>query len=214
MDLLEEVCKHFPYTEDGKVQNNSNNTPYHLVMERKKNPSTIRICEILSHHPINPNVPNNHGKRPGEGRTKDHQDKRYLIMQQAARQFHTSKKKTGSKKKRNQSCSVSTSPPTGSNSSAALLPNSSTPAQNMEDSSKPQAENVLDNDKVTDEISEMVKLLSGKPTKYFDPPPGYTRQRSKPHDGPTAQQAQKTPLKKATEPTTAIEQRPSRVKRH
>ena len=218
MDLLEEVCKHFPYPEDGKVQDSSNNTPYHLVMGRKKSPSTIRICEILSHHPINPNVPNNHGKKPGEGRTKDHQekkDRRYHIMQEAARQFHTTKKKSGAKRKRNQSFSAST--PTESNSSPVLPNSPASKAQNIRDPSKPPAENtVLDIDNVNDEINEMVKLLSEKPTKYFNPPPGYMRQRSKPHDDPTPHQAQgaeETPLKKAakTTTTTAIEQTPSKV---
>ncbi len=177
--ILLEVCKHFPYEADGKVQDSRGNTPYHLVMERKKSPITIKICEILSHYCINPSLPNKHGKKPGDGRAKDQQekkDKRYIIMQEAAKMFQVPKKKE--KKKRNRASSLSTSMPVRNDSSVKVV---KAPKQEKE-SGVPSIfmEDTIDMDDVTKDICEMLLQLSQKHQSYFDPPPGYERQRSHP----------------------------------
>ena len=186
MNLLQEVCKHFPYENypDGKVQDSKGNTPYHLVMERKKSPNTIRICEILSQHPINPSLQNNHGKKPGDGRAKD-QDKRYIVMQEAAKKFLQVSKKKG-KKKKGKASSLSASLSTKISNIEVV--NDFKPEQEPELSSK-QTEDPIDIDDVTHGISEMLIQLSHKPQSYFDPPPAYIRQKSKPNNDPAIQPA-------------------------
>ena len=86
MQLLEEVCMRYPFPEDGKVQDKRGDTPYHMVMERKRRPNTIKICEILSQHSINPSIPNRYGKKP---RLTDKYDERYDIVLNAAKKFQT-----------------------------------------------------------------------------------------------------------------------------
>ena len=174
MGLLDEVCKHFPYDDypEGRVQDRKGDTPFHLVMKRKKSPDTIRICEILSQYHINPTVPNNHGKRPGDGR-QDNKDKRYIIMQEAAKKFQSTKKK--SKKKRGKA----TPAPASSTPEANVVVKTSKQAQ---ESPKPPAVETLDIDDVTRDVTEILSQLSQKPQEYFEPPPNYTRQRSKPQE--------------------------------
>ena len=203
MNLLEQVCKHYPYGSfpDGKIQDSKGNTPYHLVMERRKSPNTIRICEILSQYPINPTLPNKHGKKPGDGRVRSRQDKRYLIMQEAAKQFQIKKK--GGRRKRNRASSLSTSLPSGNSSNIEVV--ASNPANESEGSQKTQTEDTLDIDKISDDVNKMLNQISDQPQAYFEPPPSYARQRSKPqadlatpvtHDSGTEQTGKKSVIPK------------------
>ena len=164
--MLEAVCEHFPYeNEAGRIQDKTGNSPYHIVMDRKCSPNTIRICEILSKHPINPDIVNNQGKRPGKvNPQKSITDKRCAIMQAAAEKFQT--KKSGKTKKKK-----------GKMTTAGAEMPESTP-NHPTVSSKPLP--VLDIYEITDEVRGMLSQLSNKPQSYFEPPPNYKRQRSLP----------------------------------
>ncbi len=101
LKLLEVVCKYFPYDdyENGRIQDKSGNTPFHMVMERKRSPNSIKICEILAaSNNINPNTPNKRGKKPG-GEKKDQLGPRYKIMQEAGLKFHNHNKEGNKEKK-------------------------------------------------------------------------------------------------------------------
>jgi hypothetical protein len=90
MQLLDEVCKHYPFPEDGKVQDKRGDTPYHIVMACKRSTCTTKVCKILSQHNINPSIPNEHKKKP---RHTEENDERCAIMLKAAKKFQTPKKK-------------------------------------------------------------------------------------------------------------------------
>lgn len=172
MKLLKVVCKHFPYSEGGKVQDKTGETPYHIVMKRRRSPNTIDICEILCQYPINPNVPDEHGKTPGQGRQNTKQDKRYTIMQEAAKQFQTVKKK--SRKKRQSKSSPAFLSITAQETSPHEMPQESLPKKCVD-------EHNLDVDKVLHDIKEILLLLADQPESYFKPPLQYKKQRSLPH---------------------------------
>ena len=181
MPLLEVVCEKFPYENypDGKIQDSKGNNPYHLALERnyKKYPKTTKICEILSQYRINPNLPNIHGKRPGDGRSKDQQekDRRYLIMQEVEKKFQFSK--TKGKKKKSKATPASASQCTGDISAVCV----SKPEKEIHISSKQfYMEDTVNFDNATQDINSMLANLSQKPQKYFEPLPAYARQRSKP----------------------------------
>ena len=161
MKLLEVVCKKYPYKlcQEGIIQDKNGDTPYHIVMERKRSPNTIKICKILSEYPINPTPANKQGKKPGEGRTK--QDERYSIVEKAADRFQTkeSSKKSGKKKKKSKAISK-TQTLVGGNFAERLHK----PHQ-VEDTSNLPAE--LD---IHDDIQNLLLQLKSKPQSYFEPP--------------------------------------------
>lgn len=161
LGLLKEVCKHYPYgdDQDGRVQDKKGDNPYHIVMDRKKSPITVSICEILSQFPINPNIPNEQGKKP----RADKQDKRYAFIQQAAKRFP--KKKSG-KKKKGKSSEAFHAISYNKNSVAEDLTIS--PKQDQE-SLKSPTDDMLDTDSVSRDIKEMLTELSDKPQSYFEP---------------------------------------------
>lgn len=177
ISFLEQVCKHYPYQNhpNGKIQDSKGNTPYHLVMGRRKGPNNIKICEILSQYPINPNLSNNNGKKASDGRG---QDKRYLIMQQAAKQFQTPKKRSR-RKKRNR---VNSAPASYSGNSSTNEVVEVNPAIESDSSHKPQVEDVFDIAVIMQDVNKMLNQLHDQPQSYFAPPPDYVRQRSRPHD--------------------------------
>lgn len=175
MQLLEEVCKHYPYPEDGKVQDKKGDTPYHMVMERKRSPNAIKICEILSQHLINPSVVNEHGKKP---RQVDKLDRRCTIMQKAAMKFQAPKMKTKKRRK-------------GKASEAFLsviAEKDKEPAENVisspdsppESAKHTHTEDLLDTEDILQDINKMLSQLTQQPQSYFEPPPAYKKQKSLP----------------------------------
>ena len=173
MQLLEEVCKHYPFPEDGKVQDKRGDTPYHMVMERKCSPNTIKICKILSQHSMNPNTPNEHGKKP---RHTGKYDTRCAIMLEAAKKFQTQKKKSKKKKGKPSQALLQLS----KEKENAEEVSDSKPSQDMPvDSTKELL--LLDSDDALQDINVILLQLSDKPDSYFKPPPTYKRQRSLPH---------------------------------
>ena len=99
--LLEVVCEHVPFNNIRDITDKYGNTPYHLVMEHKCSPTTIKICEILSKWPIDPCLANKRGIRPDEKRISD---RRNAILHEAEKNFRSKlpqkKKSKHSKKKR------------------------------------------------------------------------------------------------------------------
>ena len=171
LGLLKEVCKHYPYgdNQDGRVQDKKGDTPYHIVMDRKKSPITVSICEILSQFPINPNTPNEQGKRP----RVDKHDRRYAFIQQAAKRFsQTAKKKSG--KKRKGKSSEAFHAISYKNSVAGDL--TASPTQDQE-SLKSPTDDMTDTDSVSHDIKEMLAELSDKPQSYFEPLAPYKKEQ-------------------------------------
>ncbi len=184
LKLLEVVCKYYPYdNQDGKIQDKKGDTPYHIVMARKRGPIATDICKILSNYPINPTTPNSHGKKPGDGRTKDQQDERYHIMQEAALQFQQKKgKKKSGKRKRSKSAS-SHLPLQSSMSTSAVATSPET--SKTKEPLQVQTDELLDMDEVLHEVKEILSQLSKQPHSYFEPPPDYKRQGSLPQASKT-----------------------------
>ena len=89
---METVCSHYKFPEDfeDKVQatNKEGQTPYHLIMQRKQNDVTVKLCEILSNCPINPSLPDSRGKRPADFKSQKYKgDKRVPILMKKAQDF-------------------------------------------------------------------------------------------------------------------------------
>ena len=178
-NLLEVACKHYPFDEVLDLTDKENNTPYHLAMERRCSPTTIKICEILSHYPINPILTNIHNRKPGEkkhgARDKRASDKRYPILEVASKQFQQQmKKKTGSTKKKVQKGLSPTYPEI--NISTTLL------VTKLDVDDKRSSATItsvsLTTDQVLISVQDMLVTLSRKPAPYFEPPPDYNRQGS------------------------------------
>ena len=173
MGLLEVVGKHYPYDEDmeGRITDKDGNTPFHLVMERKRSPISIKVCEILSKCCINPKIVNIHGKRAGDGKKgKDHRDRRFQILQEAAQKFE----KKSEKRKRKKTKSIPSSTPFTDNSiTVQVVPSKEKSLMQSQDS--PQDPDDIN---IQESIKEMLKELSSKPQTYFEPPPDYKRQDS------------------------------------
>ena len=176
MQLLEEVCKHYPFPEDGKVQDKRGDTPYHIVMERKRSPNTIKICKILSQHDINPSVPNEHGKKP---RHTEKNDERCTIMLEAAKKFQTPKKKGKKKKAKPSQALLQLSKEKVKDEEVADSKRSQ--VFPIDSTKKSEDELLLDADDALQDIKEVLSQLTEKPESYFEPPPTYGRQRSLPH---------------------------------
>ena len=182
--MLEAVCKYYPYHNhhDGRIQDKKGDTPYHLVMERKNSPNTVRLCEILKQYPINPNVANSHGKKPIK--SKSHHDKRHIILQEAAAEFQarSSSKKNGKKKKKSKAAQkLETQNLADENlgsSTRSASESKDQPDKQPQASAKPPAE--LDIDEVADDVKSLLSDLANKPSSYFEPPVNYKRQGSQP----------------------------------
>ena len=97
--ILEVVCSHYPFPEDGKVTDKDNKTPLHHIMEPKFSQCAEKICQILCEH-VNGHVVDNSGKKAHDVRSK-RQDKRHKILHAAAEKFPSSapKGKKNQKKK-------------------------------------------------------------------------------------------------------------------
>ena len=213
MELLEAVCKKFPYDRyrDGVIQDDKGNTPYHIVMKRKKSPNTIKICRILCEHRINPTPANSEGKKPGEGRTKDQQDERYSIMQKAAARFETKSlcKKAEKKKKRPKKHSKAHDP----------VDSASKGRQQCQIPAKISAEtSTVEVDDILSEVKGFLSELSKKPRSYFDSPleklpPQVNPTRAEPNREskidsvalPPAKEKQKADTSRAANPATQDE---------
>lgn len=198
------VCENYPYDndhQDGRIQDKKGDTPYHMVMEHKCSPNTIKICEILSRHPINPSLPNNCGKKLVGGKVKEKRDQRYIIIQKAAEQFQRPKKKSRKK-------------------ASDLLPSTSSPKQDQESSiSKSPTVNLQDANEVLHHVNEMLQQLSKEPQSYFEPPLTYKRQRSVPQKATDTQKKIEDELSQAVSKndqkaaTVSTADQPSSVKR-
>ena len=195
------MCKYYPYGSrpNGTVQDSKGNTPYHLVMERKRSPNTIKICEILSGYPINPSLFNKLGKRPGDGKSKqEKRDRRNLIMQDAAKQFQP--KKRSGKKRRNRTASSSEACSPDASSSADV---STSTSVGESSTSQQQIERTLDIDDIIRDVNIMLTQLSDEPEPYFEPPPTYARQRSK-KNVPETNEIESVPSKQQKKPLPLV----------
>lgn len=199
MQLVEEVCKHYPFSEDGRVQDKRGDTPYHIVMERRRSPNTIKICKILSQHDINPSVPNEHGKKP---RHTEKNDERCAIMLEAAKKFQTPKKK-GKKKKGKPSEALLQLNKEKDKEVADSKHSQALPADSTKKS--PEDELLLGTDDALQDVKEILSHFSEKPESYFEPPPTYKRQRSLPHTTQATESGVAAEGKGNTMPDTAGE---------
>ena len=182
LKLLEVVCKYFPYDdyENGRIQDKSGNTPFHMVMERKRSPNSIKICEILAaSNNINPSAPNNRGKKPG-GEKKDQQGPRYRIMEAAGLKFHNHDKKG---KKKNGKKKNSTIPKADTKPKESLVvstPDESPDQPEIPESPKKDSDQDLDPEEIFNDVKQMIQELKKRSSTYFEPPPSYKRQESAP----------------------------------
>lgn len=199
MQLLEEVCKHYPYPEDGRVQDKRGNTPYHIVMERKRSPNIIKICEILCQYHINPSIPNEHGKKPRHLDNKH--DPRVVIMQEAAKKFQMQKKKSKKKKKGKPS---ETFLSMTAKRDAKIVDDSLQPLLLPEDTKKSYSDDSLDTEDVIQDINKLLSQLSNQPKSYFEPSPAYKKQKSLPHAKSVAESAAVVVEKLPTQATREI----------
>ena len=83
------ICSKFNFPENGIVINSEGQTPFHIAMKAKRNNTSVRVCVVLSHFPINPEVPDQSGKMPTDGKPKS--DKRIQILKEATERFRYSK---------------------------------------------------------------------------------------------------------------------------
>jgi hypothetical protein len=214
MRLLEEVCKHYPFQDDGKVQDKRGDTPYHIVMERKRSPNTITICKILSQYHINPSVPNEHGKKP---RHTEKNDIRCVIMLEAAKNFLTPKKKR--KKKRGKASEAFLSLSTDKDKCEEEEEEEKEKSSTTEYSTKiktPADDLLPDTDEILQGINTMLSQLSSQPESYFEPPPVYKKQKSVPHTNQAVVVRKSDATEKLTEAAATIpsEEHPIMVRKN
>lgn len=181
--ILETVCSHYPFPEDGKLTDKESKTPLHHVMHRKYSEIAENACQILSNY-INPHVQDNHGKRANEYRTEG--DKRQKLLFEARKKFpsitksHQGEQKKGGKHAKAKGGHTardttwsSTDQPTpdcpdaqsGSQSDSKVKSNSS-------------SNDVTPGNSVLQSVQKYLDDFSRKPDSYFKQPPDYKRQSS------------------------------------
>ncbi len=143
------------------------NTPYHLVMEQKSSPTTIKICEILCNWPINPTSANYRGKKPGE-KWIGTKDVRFSILKMAEQKYKSqkvSKKKSKSARKRKFKKDTEEN---GEKPQTTLESfNQDTGDPNKDKVTLSIAE--MSNDQVMASVKTNIKNLSQCPSSHFEP---------------------------------------------
>ena len=187
---MEKVCSCYKFSEDfdTKLQatNKDGQTPYHLIMQRKQNALTIRLCEILRNCPINPSLSDNRGKLPfNSQKSKGPGNKRVSILKEAAQKFQVeqsrrkaksssksaAKKCSGKSRKKASYKETDAKHPEEVNSEEAAIPDFS--ANKVVSKGNQHIENPD-----LQALNEFMDVLSGKPSDYFDAGIGYARQSS------------------------------------
>ena len=187
---MEMFCSHYRFSEnfDDKAQatNKDGQTPYHLIMQRKQSDVTIKLCEILGNYPINPNLPDNRGKRPLDKaksqKDKGAHDRRVPILTKSAQNFQQVKSRQKAKSSASKSATKKGSEKSNQRKGAKRQDNDilteeviqdSSPASEVGTSPEGTANKVLSKssplieDSNIQALKEFMEFLSEQPTEYF-----------------------------------------------
>ena len=98
-DILQKICKIYPFKENENVVNREGQTPWHLALNAKRR-TGLEICKVLYQCPIDPSCKDNNGRRADHG--KRNNDERVILLKRKEEEMmpEKPKKNKGNKKKR------------------------------------------------------------------------------------------------------------------
>ena len=198
---MEMVCNHYQFPEDfddkAQATNKDGQTPYHLIMQRKQSDVTIKLCEILGNYPINPNLPDNRGKRPLDKaksqKDKGAHDKRVPILTKSAQNFQAVKSRRRAKSSASKSATKKGSEKSNQRKGAKRQSNGMVSEEVRQDSSPAsevgaspegtvnktlsKSSPLIENSNIQ-ALKEFMEFLSEQPTEHFTVSVDFTRQFS------------------------------------
>ena len=164
--MLENVCNRFPFPKDGKLHDESQQTPYDIAMKFKGKDlkRSENVCKVLSNYHIKPNLTNQPGRKRKDGKSKD--DNRLKILQKAAEKFKTpskSEEKGKSKKRKGKPKPTEQTTSTSAENKAIQDENTLVPSINVTDDQT---------------LESVLTTILKKDDSYFMSPPEYQKQTS------------------------------------